>query len=368
MNFESKINTLKNVVEKVSRATGKNLSLPVLSCVIFDVDKVKNVLTVKSTNLDIAAQISIPIKASESGSVAVPAQTILNFLSSISYDGDIKFSQKGENLLVSFKNNTSTIKCLPKDDFPEIPTVSVIKECKILSKDFVNGIKSVWFSASISSIKPELASIFIYSGNQELIFVATDSFRLAEKKVSFKNPTEFQQVLIPYKNIPDILKILEGFTGELDIVFDKNQIQIGFDRTRIVSRIVDATFPDYKQIIPKDLKIEAIVLKADLLKAIKGAQVFTDNFNQIRLNFNQKDGNIKISAKNSDVGDYNESIQAKISGSDLEIAFNYKYVLDSLQSIDSESLNLSLAGPGRPMIMASSGDKSFMYIVMPMNK
>ena len=366
MKFETLIGKIVGIVEKASRATGKNLSLPVLSCILLETNKNAGNLTLKSTNLDIGAEFTISVKATESGKVAVPGSIFLNFLSSIGSEGEIKVSENKENLSISFKNNTSTIKCFPKDDFPEIPSVNKEKKARLMVKDFLNGLRSVWFAASVSSIKPELSSVYIYPGNQELIFVATDSFRLAEKKVQYKNPTDFQPVLIPYKNIPDILKILEGLNEEVDVYFDKNQVQISFSQGKIVSRVIDGSFPDYKQIIPKEIHTEATILKQDLIKAIRSAQVFTDAFNQIRFKF---DGTkVTLSAKNNDVGEYNETLQSKVSGNPLEISFNYKYILDSLQSIDSESIHLFLSGVGKPMIISGSSDKSFTYIAMPMNK
>jgi DNA polymerase III subunit beta len=368
MKFEYLIQKLLGVTEKTSRATGKNLSLPVLSCILLKTNKDTGILTLKATNLDIGVEFNIPVKNVESGSVAVPGSTLFNFLASAGVDGDIKVAEKDENLLLSFKNNTSTIKCFPKEDFPEIPSVSMEKKCRMPARDFVNGLKSVWFAASTSSIKPELSSVYIYPGSQELVFVATDSFRLAEKRLNYKNTIEFQPVLIPYKNIPDIIKILDGFNEELDIYFDKNQLQITFGAGKIVSRVIDGSFPDYKQIIPKELRTEATILKQDLIKAIRSAQVFSDNFNQIRFKFEGKANKFSLSTKNNEVGDYNETLQSKVTGDDLEISFNYKYILDSLQSIDAESIHFSLAGTGKPMIISGTSDKSFTYIAMPMNK
>lgn len=368
MKFEAPVSKILPIVDKVARTTGKNLSLPVLSCIFIGADKDTNNLVLKSTNLDIGVEFNLKVKVEQSGTAAVPANIFLNLLSSINIDSEIKISQKEDNLVATSKNNTSTIKCFPKEDFPELPSVNHEKKCTINSKDFINGLKSVWYSASTSSIKPELASVYIYPGSQELVFVATDSFRLAEKKIHYKDPIEFQSVLLPYKNIPDIIKILDKVNEKIEIYFDKNQIQISFDGAKIVSRVIDGSFPDYKQIIPKNVQTEAIVLKNDLIKTIHSAQVFSDNFNQIRFKFSVKDNQLSVSTKNSNVGEYNESVQSKLTGDDLEISFNYKYILDSMQSIDSESINLSLAGVGKPMIMSGTSDKSFTYIAMPMNK
>jgi DNA polymerase III subunit beta len=368
MKLECNINTLLRVVDKASRATGKNLTLPVLSCLYLSADKDKGLLSVKSTNLDIGSQFETKVNCSESGVVAVPAITLLNLLSSIKNDSEIKISLNNNNLEIESKNNTSKINCFPVDDFPSIPEVDKTNKVEIKIKDLVYGLKSVWYSASVSSIKPELSSIYIYPGDQSLIFVATDSFRLAEKKIHFKKTTDFQPILLPYKNIPDIIKILEGIDEDLTVYFDKNQIGMYFGPNHIISRVIEGSFPDYRQIIPKTNDTEVVLLKEDLIKTIKLAQVFSDNLNQIKFIIKNTDKSIELAAKNNEVGEYKENIPAKITGSDLEINFNHKYIMDAMQSIDSDSLTLSFSGMGKPMIIRGGGDGSFMYLVMPMNR
>lgn len=372
MNIECKTNELINIIDKAFRATGKNLSLPVLSCLYLKVDKVTGILDVKATNLDIGVNFKIKVKCLESGIAAPPANTLLSFLSSLSPESDLKISLENGNLKISSKNNSSVIKCLPTEDFPNIPVVQNEKETTIKSKDFTNGIKSVWYSASNSTIKPELASVYVTPGEQELVFVSTDSFRLAEKKVHYKNPIEFQPVLLPHKNIPDILKILDGFDSDLKLVFNKNQISfsftIGNTSGTLISRIIDGSFPDYKQIIPKSSETEIVVLKNDLISTLRRAQVFSDAFNQVKFKIEPEAKKFSITAKNNEVGDFAEEIPGKFSGEPLEISFNHKYILDAMQSIDSDSLLLSLSGAGKPMIIKGASDKSFTYVVMPMNR
>ncbi len=368
MNIECRTNQLVRVVEKSSRATGKNLSLPVLSCIYLDADQSSNSLNLRATNLEIGVDFKLKVKCLESGKAAVPGNILLNFLFSINPESDLKIVLDNGNLKISSKNNSSLIKCLPTEDFPNIPIVLGDKETLIKSKEFINGIKSVWYSASNSTIKPELASVYITAGEQELIFVSTDSFRLAEKKVYYKNPTDFQPTLLPYKNIPDIIKILDGFDGDLKLSFDKNQMSFSFGSGTLVSRIIDGSFPDYKQIIPQSPLTEVVVLKNDLVSTIHGAQVFSDAFNQIRFKIDPEARKFSIMTKNNDVGEFTEDIAAKISGDPIEISFNHKYILDAMQSINGESISLYLSGSGKPMIIKGAGDKSFTYIVMPMNR
>jgi len=137
----------------------------------------------------------------------------------------------------------------------------VFHSFEIESKKLVEGIKSVFYSSSVSDIKPEISSVFMYTNNDNLIFVSTDSFRLAEKKVKIKGLEEIPGILIPFKNTGEILKIFGEIPGVLKVCFNKNQISFSSDNIYLTSRIIDGIFPDYRQIIPKDLLTEVVVLK-----------------------------------------------------------------------------------------------------------
>ena len=122
----------------------------------------------------------------------------------------------------------------------------------------------MYYSSSVSDVKPEISSVYIYSNEDSLVFVSTDSFRLAEKKVKIKNIEEINGILIPFKNISEIIRIFGEISGDLNICFNKNQISFSYNGIYLTSRLVDGVFPDYRQIIPKESKTEVVVLKQDL--------------------------------------------------------------------------------------------------------
>lgn len=132
--------------------------------------------------------------------------------------------------------------------------------------------------------------------------------------------------------------------------------------------MIDGNFPDYKQIIPKETKTEVTVLKQDLVSSLKIANIFADKFSQVIFNINPSEKTLRITTKNMDVGENINSIDAVIKGEGLNISFNYKYIMDCFQSIDSDSISLSFSDMNRPMIIRGVSDKSFLYLVMPMNK
>ncbi len=365
MKLECEKSKIESIIQKASKLANKHLTLPVLSCIYLDAlgDK----LVVKSTNLDIGIEIKAKVKIIERGVVAVPANILVGVLSSIK-ENDLIFESEGDNLKIHSGKNSAVIKCMPYDDFPSIPRLEELKSVKINSHDLILGFKSVWYSASNSNIKPELSSIYIYKGDGNLIFVSTDSFRLAEKKINTKFSNDFPQTLIPMKNVAEIIKLFEDYNGDINIIFEKNQAAFVNDEIYIVSRLIDGNFPDYKQIIPKSFITSATVLKNDFINSLKASNVFSDSLNQVKLKIKEGNKSLEVESKNSDIGEYKESINATISGEDIELNFNNRYIVDCMQSIPSESLTLNFAGTGKSLVINGATDKSFLYIVMPMNR
>lgn len=353
-------------VSKAEKITGKNMTLPILSCILIEA-KGGN-LILKATNLDLGIEIKIPAKILLEGQVAVPGAILNSFLTNLSGDNNLSLDEKDGNLHITSSNSKTTIKSFPVDDFPTIPKVTDGKIYEMDSQNLVKGLKSVWYSASLSSIKPELSSVYIYSKEEGLVFVATDSFRLAEKTVKFKKNADFEQILIPFKNVADLLKIIGEEKDNLAINSTKNQISFEYKDVYIVSRVIDGNFPDYQQIIAKEFKTEVIVLKQDLINVLKLSNIFSDSFNQINIKVSPKDKILEIKSKNSNVGENVNKMSATIEGEEIEINFNHKYIIDCFQSIDSDSVSLLFNGLNKPMVIRGTSDKSFTYLVMPMNR
>ncbi|MSR71614.1 MAG: DNA polymerase III subunit beta [Candidatus Taylorbacteria bacterium] len=366
MRIECLKEKLQLAISSAERVTGKNLTLPILSCI--ELKAHSNILTIRATNLDLGLEINIPVKITEEGTVAVPGGVLNSFLSNLANDKNVTLETKDQNLIVSTSFSSTVIKTFPSDDFPTIPSVEKDKSFIVSGKDFARGLKSVWYSSAVSSMKPELSSVFIYIDDETMVFAATDSFRLAEKKIKVKKGKEMPQLLIPFKNVPEIIKTTDVNNGDIEIFSNKNQLAVSFGGTYLTSRIIDGVFPDYKQIIPKESKTEAIILKQDLINALKISNIFSDKFHQLNVKVTSSLKKLELKTKNADVGESINLIQAAIKGEDIEINFNYKYIADCFQSIDADSVSLQFNGLNRPMVIRGVSDRSFMYLVMPMNR
>ncbi len=365
MKFECQIEKIKSALTSVERITGKNLTLPVLSSILWVASG--KTLKLRATNLNIGIEIEIPAKIEKEGTVAVRGDVVSSLFSTIQGDSLVSFELVNSNMQMKTKSNNIILKSTSHEDFPTIPTVEGEK-LTISSKKFIEGIRAVYYSASVSEIKPEIGSVYIYPHDDTLVFVATDSFRLAEKKVKIKQRLSFGGILIPFKNTAEIIKIFDGVDEDLNITIQKNQISFKTSSIYLTSRVVDGTFPDYKQIIPKDSSTQATVLKQDFIASLKTSNIFSDKFNQITITIKPKEKIFELEAKNTDIGENTTFVSGALSGENVSANFNYKYIIDCFQSIPADSLSLELNGNSKPMIIRPVGDGSFMYLVMPMNR
>jgi DNA polymerase-3 subunit beta len=368
MKIELHLQQFKRMIGLSEKVTKKNSTLPVLSCLLFEIKK--NSLIIKATDLDVGIEISMPAVSDTEWTVAVPSHTISSFVSQLTdQDGIVNLELVSGNLYINAAKSKVTIKTVIPDDFPSIPRVSGGNSNVMPADIFIKGLRSVWYSASVSSVKPELSSVYVYKNADYMTFAATDSFRLAEKKVKMSDPVTFEDILIPFKNIPDIIRILEDIGGDITVCSNKNLISFEAKGMYLTSRVIDGTFPDYHQIIPKGYSTEAITLKQDVINALKVSNVFTDKFNQVKFIIDPKGSSFEIQTKNSDIGENATLVDAALTGEKVEINFNSKYVTDCFQSIDSDSVSFQLSGLNKPMVIRpASGDGSFMYLAMPMNR
>jgi len=368
MKIECAQDKIKEAVGLAERIAGKHMTLPVLSCFLLEANK-NNSLTLKATNLDLGIEISISAKVLEPGTAAIPGNVFSSFVNSLQASEKVVNLELSQgNMKVSTARSSSVIKTLPADDFPTIPHIKGGDSFSLNAQDFAKGLKAVWYASSVSSIKPELSSVYIYCEDEFVYFVATDSFRLAEKKVKIKKTKDFGQILIPYKNIPEILRTIENVKGEIEVELDKNQISFKYGGVYLVSRVIDGVFPDYKQIIPKKGTTEVVILKQDLVNALKISNIFSDKFNQINIKVNPGSKKSEIKTKNNDVGENLTALDSVITGDALDINFNYKYIIDCFQSMDTDSVTMTFSGLHSPMIITPVSDNTFKYIVMPMNR
>ena len=357
---------LEEVVQIVSRVSNKNLSLPVLSCVLLVAEAGRTVL--RATNLDVSVEVVLKSKIIEDGVVAVPAQVFSQTVSAIA-DEKVVLEEESGVLHVKSSHGEAKLKTLDASEFPTLPYVKEGEGVSVTlsSKEFLHTIKSTSFAASTSGMRPELASVFLHISDGNIIAAATDSFRLAEIKLKTKNKQNTNPILIPIRNIQDITRLVSN-SETVEIRVGENQATYIAAGSFITSRIIDGAFPQYEAIIPKDFTTTATVLKEDILQSLKKTSVFTDQSNQVEFSLDMKNKTFTTQATNSQVGEAVNTTDAAIEGGDVTMHFNVRYILDALNATTADSVVFKFSGPGKPLIINEVPDSGFTYLVMPMNK
>lgn len=367
MKIESTKDKLLDAVLRAEKVSGKNTTLPVLAGV--SLEAVGSILTIRATNLDLGISIQIPVKVIKEGHVVVPAQVLSSLLNSISKkDRTITLSLEGQTLSLDTEGTHSKVTTLPADEFPIIPEIGGGSNFSLPARDLVLGIKSVLYAAAPGSVKPELSSVCLIHDADTLVFVATDSFRLSEKRMKVRKIPNFNQILIPQKNASEIIRILDGLDADVSIAIEDNQIALRADSLYLTSRTIDGKFPEYKQIIPKEVSTKAVLLKQDILSSLKTALIFSDSSNRLKININPKKKVFDIESKNQSVGESNEAVEAVLEGEETSVALNHRYLIDGIATVPTDSVSLLFSGEGRPILIEGVGDQSFRYLLMQMNR
>ncbi len=301
------------------------------------------------------------------GVVVVSAALLRDITSSFSGTGSMTLEHAGDTAVITAGMGKSTLKTLPSEDFPIIPLPQSSEATLTIAGNILSSLlNSVVACASTSTVRPELASVLLSGEGGTLKAVASDSFRLAEKKISVEKTSKPFSILIPAKNASDILQTIPG--DDLTLTLDEHQCAFAWKGGVVTTRLVAASYPDYTQIIPKSFSAEGTVLKKDFESVLKRTAVFSDTFQKVRIAFDVAGKQIIFASRNADVGETSEMIPASLSGDSLELSFNHRYLAAPLSLITAENVTISLSGIGRPLVMRGTGDASFLYLVMPMNQ
>lgn len=365
MNISTTKEQLLRAVSLAERITGKKESLPILSCVLLEASGKQ--LTVRATNLEAGIEVAIPATVEDTGVLAIPASVISQVIRSV---GDsVTLKEKDGNLSLESRGSKNLIKAVPHEEFPSLTSPTKSKAFPVSRKDLLLALQSVVYAASPSMIRPELGSVYLVFDGGALTSVATDSFRLAEKKTPRATKKESGELLIPLKHANELVYILEHLDGdEVSVVVDEAQCTLSGGGVRFVSRLVEGNFPNYQEIIPKSLTTQATLLKSDLVEMLRKARIFSGGEQQIGFHLYPKRKIFSATARSAEVGEMSDTIDAALSGEDLDINFHIGYLADCLPSIHADSVILGFAGVGKPLVIKSASDASFTYLVMPLNR
>ena len=374
---------LKQGLFMVSNIAGKNINLPILNNALIKT-KDGNIKLI-TTNLEIGISHTVRGKIEKEGNFTVDSKIFFDCVNLLP-NKKINVEQKNNDLLINCENYKTKIKGQSAEEYPLIPEVDKKIYYSAQVDDFKKALSQIIFAVSTSESRMELSGVLFCFTGDSLTMAATDSYRLAEKGVKIKtNGNEDRKIIVPAKTLQELNRILSAGTDagdvgketvEIKFYLSENQILFIYGSTELVSRLIDGQYPDYKQIIPTNIKTNIIIDRAELVRAVKVTSLFSKTgINDINLDFPSGKNQVVVSAVSGQTGENITELDAKVSGNDNSIVINYRYFLDGLNNIDGEAIKIEMVDANTPCILRpvsseenKGKDDGYLYIIMPIKQ
>ncbi len=356
------LNFVQGVVEK------KN-TLPILSNVLIQLKNKK--LSIIATDLDLIFYDEIDdVKIINEGSTTTSAAILYDILRKISANSELNFDLKSENKLsLKSENSDFNLLCLPTDNFPTFSDEFEGNEVALNNSRFLKLLNKTKISISNDDTRHYLNGVFLHlteaNGRNFLTGVATDSHRLSSSSLEIENITDFSPLILPKKTVFQLCSLLTDNSDQLTIQTSDNKIKFKIGKIKLVSKVIDGKFPDYKKVVPIDNKKKLVVASFDFIKSIERvASVSIDGKEGVKLAINKD--NIQLSVNSANSGEGNEKIKAEFNSENLKISFNAKYLIDIASEIEDKYLSMNLKDSVSPVLIQDLSDKNSYYVIMPM--
>lgn len=348
---------LKNVQNVVNAKS----TVPVLQNVLISVKN--NELQMTTTDLDISIVCSVECESVVDGATTLPVKLLFSAVMKLD-EGEIEI-ESNENERASITSGKSKFRLIgiKESDFPKLPDEEEFYQYKIQQSTLREMFRKTAYAASQDDTRRTLKGVLLSFKNQKLTMVATDGRRLAMIEQEFEYPaTNDKDIVLPQKTVQELLRALNG-NEELKINVQKSQICFSFGKTKIYSKLIEENYPNYVQVIPKEVKETIKIDRLMMLNALERASIMTmDENHSTRLVF--EENKLRIMSATNDIGDASDEVDVKYAGEQIEIMFNPNYLMDTLKAIDDDEITICLNDGHTPAIIKCS--IPFLYVIMPL--
>jgi DNA polymerase-3 subunit beta len=347
-------------------------------------------LSLTATDREISIETLLPASITKPGSITVSAQKLFEILKELPESSVHLSTQENQWVVLKCQNSTFRLAGLPKIEFPELPSVKSDESFSLESQILRNMITKTSFAISHDPNRNALTGSLLHTDNDRLSMVSTDGHRLAvatseiPKDLALKN----FEVIIPFKTVMEVKKLCDSFpsgtgtarsapTGKqegaeaqrnvpvLNIGFGNNQIIFSKENTTLISRLIDAQFPDYKQVIPKASLYHISMNKEAFHRAVRRVSLLSNEKSRL-IKFTISPGLLHLTSFDPELGEAREELSVEYSGDEVVIGFNAKYISEFLSVIEGETLHMEFNDPLSPGLFTSPEEKDFQCVIMPM--
>jgi DNA polymerase III subunit beta len=368
----------------VSRAVSTRPNHPVLANIKIEATTEPEQITLTGFDLSLGIQASFGARVEEEGILTLPAKLLNDIIAKLP-SGDITLDDEaGENLVtIASASGRYQVRGMGAEEFPELPSIEDGETNQLSATAFIDGLKGSLVACSQDETKQILTGVYLKVEPERLEFAATDGHRLGIVEVY---PTEAEdtgeadestiaatetvgsfEVTVPAKALRELEKMLGSRQEKdrLELQLEQGQVVFAWGDQKLTTRTLEGKYPDYRLLIPKQFQRQITLDRKQLLSSLERIAILADQANLVKFSIDSGKGEISLSVEAADRGSGRESLPAQISGTDLDIAFNVKYLMDGLKTLPTQEIVINLNGPLEPVILTPLGGLKMTYLVMP---
>lgn len=358
----------------VSRAVSSRSTLPVLSNILVATDEGR--LRLSATNLELGITCWIGAKIEDEGSTTVPARTFTDLVSTFSdKQVDMSLTIRTQTLNLRSGASNTDIKCIDAQEFPPMPVADLTKGLQLNVMDLKKMIHQVVFAAATDEARPILTGVLVKVKGDQITMASADGFRLSVREAQLSSPvSQDVQAIIPARALSELARIAgdSNETVTMAIPPGRGQVIFRLRDAELVSQLIEGTFPNYEQIIPRSHETRAVLSASAFSKACRQAEIFAREGSHIaKINIKpggeMQPGTMEIIGQSEETGYSENVIDASIEGPPLLIAFNVRFLREVLDVIDTPSVALEVTTNTSPGVVRPVGDSEFLHVIMPMH-
>lgn len=355
---------LSKALSNVGRVASSKTGLPILSNILLRTDG--NRLLVAATNLEIASTQHVGAKIITPGAITIPARLVTEFVSSLPKDVvDLKVTDN--HLSISSGSFRSVINGVIADEFPELPTIddSASINYSIASSDFKAAVSQTIITSSNDSTRPVLTGVYWHSFEGFLYLAATDGYRLAERRL-VETSSEVAAI-IPTTTLQEVLRTLSDDVSQVELLFDETQVRFRVGESEITSRLIDGSYPDYRQLIPATSETTVTLRAAEFVRVTKIAGLFArESGGSVTLTADSEKKTLSIHSIASELGENTSTASGTVT-SDGQVTLNSRYLSEALGVVDGDEVEFRFSGKLAPCVLTAKGeDANYKHIIMPL--
>ena len=353
---------LSDAVLKVIKATANRTTNPILEGI--KIKASQDSLTLSATDLEISIEKTIPADVKIEGEIVVPGKFFAEFIKKLSNE-QIELTLTDKNSLkIKYTDSEGFIQCMNAEEFPEIKNLVEPETIVINKADFKDLINKTIFSVAIDDARPILKGCLFEISKDTITSVALDGYRLALARKTIKSTSAEFSCIVPARTLSEVAKILEGEDEDIEVLIQKNYLLVNVNNTKVITRLLDGEFINYKQVIPQSITSTVVINKKQLEYGLERASLLARMDKNNLVKFDVKDKLLTLSSQ-SDIGNVTENITVSLDGKDITIAFNARYMSECMRTIEDEFIKVNFTSSIAPCTITATDKDEYLYLILP---